>query len=123
MNRLIIKWLMVIVLAIGMQTYALAGTNNKGKRPPKPERIEEAIPDQPSSYHTWVSGKWKWNRAAADWQWRAGFWREMSPNEIYRRDFNRFNPYGFNRFGLSPYFYGGALPLRYRLRPRLILIR
>ena len=86
-------WLTVLLLALVINVNAYADSNfEKGKRPPKPEKIEEAQGERPSSYHTWVKGKWKWNRGEQEWNWREGYWREMSPDEIMRNRYGRLNP-------------------------------
>ncbi|MEL7123473.1 MAG: hypothetical protein AAFO07_28765 [Bacteroidota bacterium] len=97
------KWLMILVLALAINVTAFANDPGKRKRPPKPDRIEEVITEQPSRYHEWRRGKWKWNKKAQEWTWREGFWRELSPNEIARR-------YGYNDFRFNGFWGGGFHP-------------
>lgn len=117
MKRFGLKWLMVLVLALSFSVSTYANDpGRKGKRPPKPEKIEEVIPQQPSSYHEWVKGKWKWNKKEQEWKWREGRWRELSPHEIARR----YN--GFGNGFVNPYAFGGFYPFGF-FRPRFFFFR
>lgn len=105
MRKFGLKWLMVLILALAFQVASFAADNSgKNKRPPRPEKIEEVIPQQPSIYHEWEAGKWKWKKKQREWVWREGYWRQLSPNEIARR----YSAYG-NGFN-NPFFFGGFSP-------------
>ena len=63
--------LAVFIFGIGNVSNALAGTD----KPPRPEKLEEIKSEKPSDYHSWSSGRWKWDRKLEEWQWREGSWR------------------------------------------------
>ena len=76
----------MLVIGVGAFNYLDAKT----KKPPRPEKIEEVIPDQPSEYHRWVEGKWKWKKKADQWMWKKGYWNFDHDLYAYRNRF-RFN--------------------------------
>ena len=63
------------------------------KKPPRPEKMDEAIPERPSEYHVWREGRWKWKRKDQEWIWKSGTW--SFDHDYYRwKNFNRFNRFG-----------------------------
>ncbi len=73
MKKLIANSILMLLFVFGGALVSAAeATNNK---PPRPDRIEETLPEKPSEYHTWNSGKWKWSRKSEDWEWQSGYWR------------------------------------------------
>ena len=101
---------MVLVLG-GIFTALQAHT----EKPPRPEGIEEAKSDQPSEYHTWVSGRWKWKNKEQSWMWLKGYWK--FDHDLYavknRYRYNNFYYPRFWRYALVPLGRGYYRVLRY----------
>lgn len=99
MKRTGIRFILALAFMVFFSFNAEAQLRKKN-RPPKPERIEETIPQPPSRYHVWESGSWKWKKKDQDYIWRAGYWRLPHPSEYGPG----FYGYGFAPFGFySPY--------------------
>ena len=94
------SWLFVLALLFSVVTFAEANDGKKEKRPPRPEKIVEEIPQAPSLYHVWEEGRWRWKKKQKAWIWKEGYWRMPDPYE-----------YRYNRLAYGPYF----SPYRYRL--------
>ena len=110
MKKQIIRVLMVLVTA-GLTTALQADT----KKPPRPEKIEEVKSTQPSEYHIWVSGRWKWKNKEQSWLWREGYWKFDHDLYAFRNRYrygNYFYP-RFYRYALVPIARGYYRLVRY----------
>ena len=92
MKKQIIQCLVAVMLVIGMGS--INTVNAAANKPPRPEKIEEVKSDQPSQYHRWITGKWKWKRKTQEWQWRDGYWTFDHDLYAYK---NRFRYHSFYR--------------------------
>ncbi len=90
MKKRAFQYLLAVMLVFGLG--ALNTIEASKDRPPRPEKIEEVKSDQPSEYHRWVAGKWRWNRKADQWIWREGFWRFDHDLYAFRNRF-RYNSF------------------------------
>ena len=99
-----IRILLVMLLAMTISVGAHAQKANR-KRPPRPERIVEQIPERTNPYHVWQEGRWKWKKKENQWVWKDGYWRWPRQNEFF--DPGGFYGYGFV-YGYG--FYGGFHP-------------
>ena len=84
-----------------------ADAQNFGKKKPlKPEKIEEVIPERLSPNHEWVEGRWKWKRKEKKYIWMEGYWnlpRNRDYGSLYYGPYYR--PYYGSRYGFG-YRYG-----------------
>lgn len=85
-----------IVIASSLSAASPANTSSlvifEDKKPQRPEKLQEAIPDRPSEYHVWNEGRWKWKKKDQAWMWKSGSWS-------FDHDYYRWKTY--NRFGRS----------------------
>ncbi|MBX2816836.1 MAG: hypothetical protein KTR24_12590 [Saprospiraceae bacterium] len=68
---------------------ALAIAEADFKKPPRPEKLQEEIPERPSEFHVWREGRWKWKKKHQAWTWKEGYW--SFDHDYYRwKTYNRF---------------------------------
>ena len=96
MKKHVFQFMLMVMMVIGLGAYNTIEA--KVDKPPRPEKIEEVKTDQPSEYHRWINGKWKWSRKAEEWKWRQGYWTFDHDLYAFR------NRYRFNSF-YRPYRY------------------
>ena len=83
------------------------------KRPPKPEKIEEVVPERLSPYHEWVEGRWKWNRKQKTYVWKEGYWYLPRNRSYYDPYYRPYYSFGY-RYGYGHgYGYSGRLSHHY----------
>ena len=71
------------------------------KKPPRPEKQVEEIPERPSEFHVWQEGRWKWKNKEQSWIWKPGSWSFDHDYYQYKR-YNQFGRYSrLNRFTRS----------------------
>ena len=95
-------WYFSLVFALLLGLTNVTQAADKNKRPDRPEKIVEVLPERPSQYHFWVEGKWKWRKKQDEWEWRSGYWK-LDQDYLYNA--NRLNR--FNRFNRFNSFYSG----------------
>ena len=112
MKKQIIKVLMVLVLAGGGTITTLQANSHK---PPRPEKMEEIKAAQPSEYHTWISGRWKWKNKEQSWLWREGYWKFDHDLYAFKNRYRYGNYYypRFYRYALVPLGRGYYRVVRY----------
>ncbi|MEM7104006.1 MAG: hypothetical protein AAF502_12795 [Bacteroidota bacterium] len=98
-SRATLSFIMSLALILFLSSPSDARDLGK-KRPPKPDNIEEVVPESPSPFHEWNEGRWKWNKKQQTYIWKAGKWRLSNVNRYSN---------GFS----SPYYYA-AYPYSYR---------
>ena len=108
MKNLLLSSMFALMMIFTFVSTIEAGT--LGSKPEKPEKIIEDIPDQPSPYHFWVEGRWKYKRKAEEWLWKPGYWK-MDNDYLYRPRSRFFSPYAFANY----YYLGNGL---YAVSPR-----
>ena len=72
MKRLVFSFIFALAFLFFLAPNADAQIGKK--RPPKPEKIEEVVPEKVSPYHEWVEGQWKWDRKEKTYDWKKGYW-------------------------------------------------
>ena len=101
MKKLALNFFLVLSFLFFLGPNADAQIFSK-KRSPKPEKIEEVVPERLSPYHEWVEGRWKWNRKEKTYVWKDGYWN-LSPNCGYSSAY--YYPYYGHYYGFG-YRYG-----------------
>jgi len=98
--------LIAIFISLGLNAQVV-----KKKDVPKPDPIEEFLPEQPSPYHKWDEGRWRWKKKVGAWVWMDGKWR-IDDQYLYRTN----NYYSRLGYGYSPYSfgYGFGYPIFFR---------
>lgn len=74
MKKRIMLWAFCAVFLSVLPASALSASVLEAKKPPRPEKIVEQIPDRPSQYHVWREGRWKWKSRDQQWIWKEGNW-------------------------------------------------
>ena len=116
MKKLVFGFIFAFASLLFFSSDAFAQISSK-KRPPKPEKIEETIPERLSPYHEWIEGRWKWKKKEKKYVWVEGYWR-LSRNRLYGHPY--YNPYYSPYIGLRSRYafrYGYSYPYSRRYSP------
>ncbi|NND34409.1 MAG: BcpO-related WXXGXW repeat protein [Saprospiraceae bacterium] len=108
MKKRLMEVMMVVILILGGSLISMANVANE--KPPRPEKIEEVKSAQPSEYHTWVSGRWKWKKKEQSWLWREGYWKFDHDLYAFKNRY-RFGNYAYYNYYRPRYWRYALVPL------------